>query len=149
MINFRQPILFKLSGLAPGHGTTPFRRMVFPPFHNTPFGRTDADLKQAPIPKPVVFALRSKTQVVRARPYPLPAPYLRISGITQDSARLPVAGCTVNLFRTSDKAFMGSTVSGADGSYEFLQGGSTGYFVEAVDPTGLLVGTTLNTLVGS
>lgn len=82
---------------------------------------------------------------------PLPAYNFRVIGITKDSAGAVLGSCTVKLFRTSDDALMGTTTSDATtGAYEF-RFASPFFACSAVarDPTGLLVGVTLNTLVGT
>ena len=49
---------------------------------------------------------------------PLSRPQL-ISGITRDNTGVALAGCTVFLFRTADKAFREEVVSDAAGAYTF------------------------------
>jgi hypothetical protein len=77
--------------------------------------------------------------------------YLRVFGVTKNkNTGAPIASCTVHLFRTSDDREMDETVSDGSGNYEFRTASlSTAYYVVAYDPTGLLAGVTLNTLIGS
>jgi hypothetical protein len=79
----------------------------------------------------------------------LPVVLLRIYGVTRDSGGTALASCTVNLFRTSDNAFIDRVVSGADGAYEFRSGSlTTNYYVVAYKAGSPDVsGTTVNTLV--
>jgi hypothetical protein len=79
---------------------------------------------------------------------PLSRPQL-ISGVTKDSAGNPLAGCTVRLFRATDHLLREEITSGADGTFTFsaINDGAA-YSLDAISSTGLLVGTTLMTLVG-
>lgn len=81
---------------------------------------------------------------------PLPAVYLRIFGITKDSAGAVLADCTVDLFRTADDLLVDSMVSDGSGNYEFRSTSlSTLYYIVAYkvgSPD--VAGTTVNTLVG-
>lgn len=43
--------------------------------------------------------------------------YQTPSGTTKDAAGAPLAGCTVDLFRTADNQWVGRTISGPDGSW--------------------------------
>lgn len=82
---------------------------------------------------------------------PLPAIYLRIFGITKDSAGSPLAACAVRLFRTVNDSLADVLISGADGSYEFRSASlSTAYYVIAYKAGAPdVAGTTVNILVGA
>lgn len=114
------------------------------------------------MPQPILFPLRmNPAQGVRSARQigtprllpgglPLPAVYLRIFGVTKDSAGAALASCTVKLFETLTDRYVESQVSGADGTYEFRSASlSTAYYVvayKAGSPD--VAGTTVNTLVG-
>jgi hypothetical protein len=73
-----------------------------------------------------------------------------ISGVTRDYLGNVLGTCTVWLFRTNDKYYMGVTVSDANGVYSFnVIDTSTEYFVRAYkDGTPNVFGTTDDDLVG-
>lgn len=81
---------------------------------------------------------------------PLPAIYLRIFGVTKDSAGTALASCTVDLFQTLDDKFIETQTSDASGNYEFRSPSlSTAYYVVAYKAGAPdVAGTTLNTLIG-
>lgn len=82
---------------------------------------------------------------------PLPQVKFLISGITKDSTSAIIGSCTVKLYRTIDDLVIETLTSDATtGVYSFSAcSASFNYYVVAVDPTGLLVGLTVNTLVGT
>jgi hypothetical protein len=72
-----------------------------------------------------------------------------LTGVTLDDSGNPLGTCTVTLFRQIDDSFVGKTVSDGSGNFTFILPSTSGsYYYRAVDPTGLLVGTTVDTLVG-
>ena len=77
--------------------------------------------------------------------------FLRIFGVTKDSAGAALGSCTVHLFETLTDKYVEQTVSDANGNYEFRSASlSTTYFVVGYKAGGTAVaGTTVNTLVGS
>ena len=81
---------------------------------------------------------------------PLPAPYLRIFGVTKDSTGTALGFCTVHLFQTADDREVDEMVSDASGNYEFRSASpSTAYYVVAYKQGAPdVAGTTVNTLVG-
>lgn len=81
---------------------------------------------------------------------PKPAISFKITGVTKDSAGAVLGSCTVNLFRTSDNAFMQTTTSDANGIYFFYGMGQQDHFevsYKAGSPD--VTGATLNTLRGN
>jgi hypothetical protein len=73
-----------------------------------------------------------------------------LTGVTRDSNGNPLGGCTVWLFRTSDKKFIAETVSDANGNYTFTVSPGVQYFVRAhKDGVPNVFGTTDRDLVGS
>lgn len=79
---------------------------------------------------------------------PLPASRWLLPCVTKDGTGTPIAGCTVDLFRTADDVKVDSLVSDGAGSCVFSVSRPTTYYAAAVDPTGLLAGVTLGNLVG-
>jgi len=73
-----------------------------------------------------------------------------ISGVTRDANGNPLGGCTVWLFRTSDKAYMDEKTSDENGNYTFyVTDTTTQYFIRAhKDGTPNVFGTTERNLVG-
>lgn len=157
MRNGLTPILFKLKGIASGDGEfgmPPFRPAVLPFVFPTPFGITDSDIKQPPIPLPLLFLPVHGTRHQRIPAHrgrvPQPAQYLRIFGVTKDSTGAVLASCTVKLFETMTDLYVESMVSGADGAYEFRSASLTkAYYVVAyLAGSPDVAGTTVNSLVG-
>jgi hypothetical protein len=74
-----------------------------------------------------------------------------IAGVTRNSSGNALASCTVYLFRTSDKAFMGSTTSDSNGNYSFgVSDNTTQYWVDAyLAGSPDVFGRTDNNLTGS
>jgi hypothetical protein len=146
-------ILFNLQMFTPSNygGKAPFRVRPLPLLGITPFGKTDSDIKQPRIPIPLLFKLKGKNRISYPKSFvPMPAVYLRIFGITKDSAGAVLASCTVNLLETLANKFIESTISDANGNYEFRSPSlSTAYYVvayKAGSPD--VAGTTVNTLTG-
>lgn len=73
-----------------------------------------------------------------------------ITGVTRDANGNPLGSCTVWLFRTSDKAYIGVTVSNGNGDYSFNSpDNTTEYFIRAYkDGVPNVFGTTDRNLVG-
>jgi hypothetical protein len=71
-----------------------------------------------------------------------------ITGVTKDSAGSPLAGCTVQLFRTFDDAYRSEVVSDGSGTY-VLYPDVTGPFYLVAYKVGApdVAGTSVNTLV--
>lgn len=83
---------------------------------------------------------------------PLPVTQLRISGVTKDSAGVPLGFCRVELYRTSDDVVLDRTLSDANGNYEFRSassGDNRHYVVAYLAGTPDRAGTTVNTLIAS
>jgi len=78
------------------------------------------------------------------------APIYKICGYTRDANGNPLGGCTVWLFRTSDKQFIDETISDENGYYEFtVPDNVTEYFIRAhKDGTPNVFGTTDRNLKG-
>jgi hypothetical protein len=127
---------------------------MFPPIGITDAGRTDSDIKGPTIPKPVLFALKTRMQVVtRARTRILPPAFeLLINGITKDKNGSVVVSATVKLYTTAGDRMLETVVSDAStGAFSFSSVGlGQSYYVVAYK-TGApdLAGTTLNTLTAS
>jgi len=78
------------------------------------------------------------------------ASWKRITGVTKDSGGAALGGCNVYLYRTSDKAYLMMVVSASDGVYEVgIYDATTGCFIVAYKDGTPVMGTTINTLVGS
>lgn len=73
-----------------------------------------------------------------------------VTGVTRDADGNPLGGCTVWLFRTSDKKFIEEKISDGNGVYYFLVGDTTTeFFIRAYkDDTPNVFGTTDRDLVG-
>jgi hypothetical protein len=81
---------------------------------------------------------------------PLPTMSLGIVGITRDATGAPLAGCTVDLFRTLDDVKMDTAVSDAGGNFAFSVSLSTAYYLVAYKVGAPdVAGVTVNTLVGA
>lgn len=78
------------------------------------------------------------------RSTPLSSVPQTISGVTRDASGTPLASCTVWLFNTRTKAFLGEVIS--DGSGAFTFGFSGPCFAIAYSSDGAVAGVTLNTL---
>jgi hypothetical protein len=72
-----------------------------------------------------------------------------ITGITKDGTGTPVAGATVQLVRTQDNSPVHSTVSDANGAYTIAASQVLQHYLRAKNSAGTLVGTTVDTLVGT
>jgi len=135
-----------------GGGVGPFRPWLKTPPVNGFWEYPDAfTLPQ--LPKPILFALKTKMQVVvRARTRILPPTVgLLINGITKDKNGTVVVSATVKLYRTLTDQMMETTVSNATtGAFSFgMVGLSQAYYVVAYKVGAPdLAGTTLNTLTG-
>lgn len=73
-----------------------------------------------------------------------------IMGQCKNSSSVPLSGCVVQGFRTSDDLYIGETISGADGRYELKCPNTPTdqhYLVAYYDAATDLAGTTVNTLV--
>lgn len=109
-----------------------------------------ADPTPAILPLPLLLSPTAKLRLSGPLYATIPI-YQRIYGVTRDSTGAVLAGCTVDLFRTSDNAFIGSATSDATGNYEFRTAGpaSTYYAVAYLAGSPDVFGTTANTLVGA
>jgi hypothetical protein len=76
-----------------------------------------------------------------------------LSGTSKDNAGVALGNCTVLVFRTSDKSYIGSTVSDASGAYAFALptgGAAEQYFaISYLAGSPDVAGTTVNTLTGT
>jgi hypothetical protein len=73
-----------------------------------------------------------------------------ISGVTRDASGVALGGCTVHLFNTTTDTLQEVATSDANGAFTLSSIlDLDGHYLVAIDPTGLLAGTTLNTLVGA
>jgi hypothetical protein len=54
---------------------------------------------------------------------------IRFSGVSRDATGNPLSGVTVNLFRTSDNSFVGSTISDGSGNWVFYGVSGDPFFV--------------------
>jgi len=76
-----------------------------------------------------------------------------LRGVTRDALGVPLGGVTVDVFRSlPPHEWIGSTVSKADGSYQFsyLPDGVTNFFIVTyLDGAPDVAGCSVNTLVGS
>jgi len=72
-----------------------------------------------------------------------------ISGITKDSAGVPLPFCAVHIFNTYNDTFIGEVVSNSLGEYEFTLDGNVNpkYCVAYLAGSPDVAGTTVNTLV--
>lgn len=78
------------------------------------------------------------------------SPGVTLSGVTRDANGNPLGGCTVWLFKTSDKNFVAETTSDANGNYSFEVVSGVKYFIRAhKDGTPNVFGTTDDNLSGS
>jgi len=78
------------------------------------------------------------------------ASWKRIAGVTKDSGGAALGGCNVYLYRTSDKTYLMMVVSASDGVYEVgIYDATTECFIVAYKDGTPVMGTTINTLVGS
>jgi hypothetical protein len=76
-------------------------------------------------------------------------PSMTISGVTRDSAGVPLAACRVELFRSSDDVKVGETTSDGGGNYTFRVGlGQQYYAIAYQGGSPDLAGTTVNTMEG-
>ncbi len=111
MGNGQQPILFKLRKINSGDdefgGVAPFFPSKLPQSFGTPFGKTDSDIKNPTIPKPILFLVNGLKfgfggvfHPVSAM-NPCPPTMVRISGITKDETGTPAGGYTVYIFNMS------------------------------------------------
>lgn len=87
------------------------------------------------------------TKPFRSRPFD--AVTRLIVGVTRDSTGVALGGCTVQMFRSTDDAYMGETVSDGSGNYTLTSPGNFNLYLVAYK-TGApdLAGTTVNTLLG-
>ncbi len=73
-----------------------------------------------------------------------------LSGVIRDQAKVAIAGCVVELFRTDDNVFLSKTNSDAGGNYIFSPVGAGPFFIVAYKSGAPdLAGTSVNTLRGS
>lgn len=73
-----------------------------------------------------------------------------LSGVSRDSTGAPLAGCTVNLFRTVDNSFVDSTVSDGSGAWSIPTMARGPFFlVEYLAGSPDRFGTSPNTLVAA
>jgi hypothetical protein len=78
-----------------------------------------------------------------------PANPLFLFGVSRDSAGAILANCTVMIFRTEDKSFIGQTVSDGVGAWSYsITVGGPFFLVEYLVGTPDRAGTSVNTLVG-
>lgn len=71
-----------------------------------------------------------------------------ITGVTRDSSGTPLAGATVQLFRSWDDVYIGETISDGSGNFSVRASGSgTFYIVAYLAGAPDLAGTTVNTLI--
>lgn len=154
MRNGQHPLIFKLldagSGVAGVRVPAPMAPAKLPPVGITPFGRTDSDIKGPGIPKPLSFLRGRLHSLFRPRTMPLPARYLKIFGVTKNSAGAVLAGCTVKLYETPTDRYVETTTSDESGNYEFRSASLTmTYYVvayKAGSPD--VAGVTVNSLIG-
>lgn len=72
---------------------------------------------------------------------------VRITGITKNSTGAALGGCTVDLFRTLDDLFLGTTTSDGSGNYSLVAPiGGPFYVVAYLAGAPDVAGTTVNTL---
>lgn len=83
-------------------------------------------------------------------PLPGPGQGVKLVGISKDSADAVLPGATVMVFRTSDRQYIGETISDpVTGVFEYSVTPGVAYFVVSYKPgTPDVAGTTLNTLTG-
>jgi hypothetical protein len=74
-----------------------------------------------------------------------------ITGTTVDANGAPLAGCTVQLFRTGDDSFVAELVSDGAGAYSFVMGDNAGTFYLVAYKPGSpdVAGTTVNTIAAT
>lgn len=113
------------------------------------------------MPRPIIFPLmrlmgavggkRRVPAFLVAEKRPFTTTILRIVGVTKDSTGAPLAGCTVDLFRTIDNVMIDSVVSDASGNYVFTSAGTQfSYYIVAYKAGAPdVAGTTVNTLLGA
>lgn len=71
-----------------------------------------------------------------------------LSGVTRDGAGAPIAGCTVDLFRTSTDERVGSAISDGAGAFSIFAAGAGPFYLVAYKAGSPDVsGTTANTLL--
>jgi hypothetical protein len=75
-------------------------------------------------------------------------PYV-ISGAVRDAGGNPVIGATVRAFRTVDNVLVTQTISGPGGQYAIGVPDQQQYYLVAYRAAPDIIGTTVNTLVGS
>jgi len=99
--------------------------------------------EDAPVMPPPLFNDRVNVTGNSGHPF-------RIRGVTKNSGGTPVSNVNCHLFRTSDRAYLESSVSKAGGEYDLgTDNTTTQHFVVAYRPGPDIEGTTVNTLVGS
>jgi hypothetical protein len=75
---------------------------------------------------------------------------VHIGGYTRGSTGAALGNCVVKLYRTSDDALVGQTVSAVNGSYSIAAvSGVEHYMVAYLDGSPDVAGTTVNYLVGT
>jgi hypothetical protein len=73
-----------------------------------------------------------------------------LTGVSRDASGSPIGGCTIKLYRKSDDAVMDLQTSDGSGNFTFTMAPtSMTFYIRATDSSGLLVGTSLDTLVGA
>lgn len=72
-----------------------------------------------------------------------------LSGVTRDSAGAVLAGCVVDMFRTTDDVLVGATISDGAGVYTLPVSGPGGPFYLVAYKVGVpdVAGTSVNTLI--
>lgn len=84
----------------------------------------------------------------RSQPFDAVTRY--ITGVTKDSAGAALGSCTVQMFRTSDDAYMGETTSDGSGNYTLVSPGNFNLYLVAYKAGATdVAGTTKNNLAGA
>ena len=150
-----QPLLLLLNGLsALGRGLFHPAKAILTEGGVFIGGRTDANICQSSIPKPILFTMGlGKKQVFRPLPVSpeAPGPFLTIQGIAKDEARAPMAGVTVYLFNVTSgiPVLVKTATSDGSGLYSFTVEQEQVYWVvDYLTGTPDKTGATLNTLTG-
>lgn len=91
--------------------------------------------------------LKRSSKPFRSQPFDAVTRY--ITGVTRDSAGAALGSCTVQMFRTSDDAYMGETTSDGSGNYTLVSPGNFNLYLVAYKAGATdVAGTTVNTLLG-
>lgn len=91
--------------------------------------------------------LTHSSKPFRSKPFDAITRY--IVGVTKDSAGAALGSVVVQLFRTSDDAFMGEMTSDGSGNFTFASPGNFNCYIVAYKAGATdVAGTTINTLLG-